>query len=123
MSRNPVGWFELYVQDMVRARAFYEAVFDIALERLDGPDLEMWAFPGGDEWPGASGALVRADAMTPGVGGTVVYFSCEDCAVQAARAREHRGQVLREKFSIGPYGYIALVHDTEGNLVGLHSMR
>ena len=23
---NPVGWFEIYVQDMERAKAFYEAV-------------------------------------------------------------------------------------------------
>lgn len=123
MARNPVGWFELYVQDMPRARAFYEALFDVALQRLDGPDIEMWAFAMGDEQPGASGALVRASGMAPGVGGTVVYFSCEDCAVQAARAREHGGRVLREKFSIGPYGFVALVHDSEGNLIGLHSMQ
>lgn len=120
--RNPVGWFELYVQDMARARAFYEAVFELSLERLDGPDLEMWAFPMDDEGPGASGALVRADGIASGPGGTMVYFSCEDCAVQAARARKHGGRVTREKFSIGPYGFIALVHDPEGNLVGLHSM-
>lgn len=120
--RNPVGWFELYVQDMARARAFYEAVFELSLERLDGPDLEMWAFPMDDEGPGASGALVRAEGALSGAGGTMVYFSCEDCAVQAARARKHGGRVMREKFSIGPYGFIALVHDPEGNLVGLHSM-
>ena len=27
MNSNPVGWFEIYVQDMNRAKAFYESVF------------------------------------------------------------------------------------------------
>ena len=49
MKRNPVGWFEIYVQDMPRAKAFYEAVFQGALEALNNPDplsfpgMEMWA--------------------------------------------------------------------------------
>ncbi|MCE1228213.1 MAG: VOC family protein, partial [Firmicutes bacterium] len=47
---------------------------------------------------------------------------CEDCAVEAARAQEAGGQLHREKMSIGPYGFISLVNDTEGNLIGLHSM-
>ena len=45
MAPNPVRWFEIYVQDMPRAKAFYEGVFARKLERLEGPDLEMWAFP------------------------------------------------------------------------------
>lgn len=43
--------------------------------------------------------------------------------MRVARARERGGQMLRGRFSIGPYGFIALVHDTEGNVVGLHSMQ
>jgi len=38
MSGNPVGWFEIYVQDMARARAFYEAVLGVKLEALPVPD-------------------------------------------------------------------------------------
>jgi hypothetical protein len=53
---------------------------------------------------------------------TVVYFHCQDCAVEAARAAAAGGKVERPKFSIGQYGHIALVLDTEGNLIGLHSM-
>lgn len=50
MTRNPVGWFEIYVQDMDRAKAFYENVLSRTLEALappgaDGSDMEMWAFP------------------------------------------------------------------------------
>ena len=54
---------------------------------------------------------------------TVVYFSCVDCAVQAKRAAAAGGRILKEKFSIGEYGFIALAFDTEGNMFGLHSVR
>ena len=40
MQANPVVWFEIYVQDMDRARAFYETVFDCRLEALGAPDGE-----------------------------------------------------------------------------------
>lgn len=44
MKANPVVWFEIYVQNMDRAKAFYEAVFAARLERLTSPDVELWAF-------------------------------------------------------------------------------
>ena len=123
MQSNPVGWFEIYVQDMARAKAFYEKVFDGTLQKLEGPDDEMWAFPMQDNKWGAAGALVRMAGCPSGGNSTMVYFSCDDCAVEAARAGESGGKVVREKFSIGPYGFIALVTDTEDNMIGLHSMR
>jgi predicted enzyme related to lactoylglutathione lyase len=51
-----------------------------------------------------------------------VYFGCEDCGVEAARAAQSGGTVSQEKMAIGEYGYCAMVIDTEGNLIGLHSM-
>lgn len=125
MQPNPVVWFEIYVQDMARAKAFYETLFQRPLEKLDAPagGLEMWAFPMDTTAPGASGALAKMEGCGPGGGGTLVYFACEDCAVEAARAAPAGGSVLKEKFAIGQYGHIALVHDTEGNVVGLHSMK
>jgi uncharacterized protein len=128
MKSNPVGWFEIYVQDMPRARAFYEAVFQGKLEELNNPatddfsDMEMWACPMSMEESGAAGALVRM-AGCPSGGSTLVYFSCEDCSVEAARAASNGGKIFKDKMSIGDYGFIALVEDTEGNLIGLHSMQ
>jgi hypothetical protein len=58
-----------------------------------------------------------------GGGGTLVYFSCADCGVEATRAAQNGGQIVREKFPIGDYGFIALIVDTEGNVIGLHSMK
>ena len=126
---NPLVWFEIYVQDMARARTFYEAVFDIQLENMPSPtaemNMEMWGFPSnGDSAKtsyGACGSLVKMEGVPSGAGGTLVYFSCVDCAIEAARAVEYGGILIREKMSIGEFGHIALVQDTEGNLIGLHT--
>ncbi len=72
---------------------------------------------------GAAGALVRMDGVPSGGGGTLVYFSCDDCAVEQGRVQAAGGTVFKPKFSIAPHGHIALVVDTEGNCIGLHSMQ
>jgi uncharacterized protein len=123
MSNNPVGWFEIYVQEMQRAKAFYENVFGLELANLDGTGLEMWAFSMQPERYGAPGALVRMPGFPSGANSVLVYFTCADCAVEAARAASSGGRIEKEKFSIGQYGYISLVVDTEGNMIGLHSLR
>jgi uncharacterized protein len=122
-NRNPVGWFEIYVQDMERAKTFYQKTLEVTFERLESPGIELWAFPMKMDAGGAAGALVKMEGKDSGVGGTLIYFSCEDCAVEAARAAENGGKIQKEKISIGEYGFIVLVSDSEGNLIGLHSMK
>lgn len=134
MKTNPVVWFEVYVDNMERAKAFYEAMLEVKLsalpsptEEVDGGDMEMWSFPFEEDdamtLPGASGMLVKMEGFSPGVGGSLIYFGCEDCAVTAARAAKNGGTVAKEKMGIGDYGFIALVQDTEGNMIGLHSLK
>ena len=128
MNFNPVVWFEIYVQDMPRAQAFYEKVLDKKLEGLQAPEgdasgFQMMAFPMEMENGGAGGALVKAEGVPSGGMGTLVYFGCEDCAVEAGRVVAAGGQIFKEKFSICPYGFCALAHDTEGTMFGLHSMQ
>ena len=123
MASNPVGWFEIYVQDMSRAKTFYESVFKTQLQKLESPGVEMWAFPMQPEANGASGALIRMEGFPSGGNSTIVYFICQDCSIEAKRASTQGGKIFKEKFSIGQYGFIALVTDTEGNMIGLHSMK
>lgn len=123
MERNLVNWFEIYVQEMDRAKSFYESVFEVKLERLDSPGLEIWAFPMFMDKPGAGGALVKMEGGPSGGNSTLVYFSCADCSVEAARIAKFGGEIVKEKWSIGQYGFIALGRDTEGNMIGLHSLQ
>lgn len=123
MANNPVGWFEIYVQDMARAKAFYTAVLGLKLEDLNSPGMEMWAFPMSMDSAGASGALVKMPGFPSGGNSVLVYFTCVDCATEAGRVAKAGGRIEKEKFSIGEYGFIALAIDTEGNMFGLHSMK
>ncbi|WP_404299375.1 VOC family protein [Alicycliphilus denitrificans] len=127
MKPNPVVWFEIYVQDMARAQRFYETVFRCTLQPLATPtgldgSMQLLAFPGDMTSMGSGGMLVKMDGMPSGGGGTLVYFACDDCAVEQGRVEAAGGQVFKPKFSIAPHGHIALVVDTEGNCIGLHSM-
>ncbi len=108
---------------MPRAKAFYESVFNVQLSDLGGQDMEMWAFPMGDETYGASGSLVKMAGFPSGGNSVLVYFSCADCAIEAARVVKSGGKIQKDKMSIGQYGFIVLVVDTEGNMIGLHSMQ
>jgi len=131
MSSNPVVHFEIYVQNMERAKTFYEAVLGVKLEKMPAPtaelDMDMWFFPMDKETGmnsyGAGGMLVKMDGYPSGGSGTLVYFGCEDCAVQAARAAKQGGKICKEKTSIGKHGFFTLAQDTEGNMIGFHSMK
>ncbi|WP_165020956.1 VOC family protein [Dysgonomonas sp. ZJ279] len=128
---NPVVWFEIYINDMARARKFYETVLGKELidmpmgEQTDLEDFEMVMFPFADDMnaPNASGALVKMEGVEAGGNSTIVYFGCDDCTVEESRVVAAGGKVMKTKFSIGEYGFISLCFDTEDNCFGLHSMK
>ncbi len=90
---------------------------------MKNQELKMWSFPMAMDRFGASGALVKMEGFPSGGNSTLIYFSCADCAVEAARVAASGGRIQKEKVSIGQYGFIALCFDTEGNMIGLHSMQ
>ena len=124
---NAVGWFEIYVNDMKRAKDFYASVLGTQFTKLEGPGqppgMEMQAFPMHQNVMGITGALVKMPGVDAGGHNVIVYFMCADCAVEAAKAAQAGGNLVKEKMSIGQYGFIALVMDSEGNMIGLHSMQ
>ena len=123
---NPAVWFEIYVDDLARATRFYETVFQFKLSDLPAPDtedIEMAAFPGDMNTKNrASGALVRMEGVSPGNNSTIVYFASRDCSVEAGRVAAAGGKVARPKTSLGQYGFMSLVTDPDGNMIGIHSM-
>ena len=83
----------------------------------------MLTFPSDMEDYGVSGALVKMEGFKAGGNSTLVYFACEDCAVEEARIVPAGGQFQQPKMSIGEFGLICLVIDSEGNMFGLHSQK
>ncbi len=128
MNQNVVGWFEIYVNDINRAKDFYESVFKLKLTDLamadGGEGMKMLTFPMDKfDSPGATGALVKMEGYGPVSGGTIVYFNSEDCSIEEGRVEAAGGKILKPKQDIGEYGFISLINDTEGNIIGLHSMK
>ncbi len=122
---NPVGWFEIYVNDIDRAKKFYETVFGRPMFDIPAPDesdMKMVVFDMVEDAPNASGALVKMEGMEAGGNSTIVYFSSQDCEIEQKRVAAAGGKVMRPKFAIGEYGFISLVLDTEENCIGIHSM-
>ena len=120
---NAIGWFDIFVDDLDRAVAFYQSVLDCRLEAIGDPagEMQMMSFPADMSAYGAGGALSKSPQSKPGVGGTIVYFQSQDCAVEEARVAGAGGQVVRPKFSIGEFGFVTLCMDTEGNMFGISS--
>ena len=87
---NPVTWFEIYVEDLTRAKAFYETVFGCTLlpEMTDG-SFEAFRFPGGMPGNGAMGALMKHAMRKPSREGTMVYFHCSDCNIPLELAKKN----------------------------------
>jgi len=118
--RNSVNWFELFVAELPRAQAFYEQVLATKLkaETFNGEPHAIF----GSE--GVAGALVVRKGVKPGAGGTMVYLNCNgtlDAVV--SRVEKAGGKLVMPKTDIGPPGFIAVMADSEGNTVGLHSER
>lgn len=123
---NPVAWFEIYVNDLARAKKFYEEVFQMEMFPLPNPtedELEMVAFPYEMESENTSGALVKMEGFEAGSGATVIYFASEDCVTEESRVEAAGGKIFKNKMSIGEHGFITLFFDTEGNMIGLHSTK
>jgi len=125
MKTNMVGWFEIPVNDMERAKAFYETAFKIEIQVVDFGGLQMGWFPSqGLEAYGSPGSLIKQESYIPSKEGTLVYFSCEDLQNELDRIEAAGGEIYQAKKQISPeYGYMGVFIDTEGNRVALHSMK
>jgi predicted enzyme related to lactoylglutathione lyase len=120
---NPVNWFDISVSDLARSKKFYETVFDITLVDFPIEWGKQAAFPADHEGLNATGALVEKENRVANGSNTIVYFASEDCVTEQNRVAAAGGKVLQPKMSIGEFGFIAMLMDTEGNTIGLHSRK
>jgi len=125
MKNNVVGWFEIPVSDMDRAIKFYETVLDLKFNRNQMGPLDMAWFPWIEGGYGTSGSLAyHPDYYKPSSDGVTIYLTAHsgDLNNELSRVEEAGGKVLREKTQISEeYGFMAVILDSEGNRVALHS--
>jgi predicted enzyme related to lactoylglutathione lyase len=125
IKNNMVGWFEIPVKDMERAIKFYETVFTVKLVRQKLGQLDMAWFPWVETGKGSAGSLVHApDFYQPSQDGILVYFTAHsgDVNNELSRVEKAGGKVLQKKTLITKeLGHYAILLDTEGNRIALHS--
>lgn len=125
MSKSvvPVNWFEIPVNDLDRAKKFYEKIFNAELTINEMGPLKMAWFPMEEGMDGATGTLIKADDYTPSHDGSLVYFSVDDIDGILKKVTVHGGKILNAKMSIGEHGFFAHFEDCEGNRIALHSTK
>lgn len=123
---NAISWFEIPSTDLDRATRFYEAIFQVTLFPLDVAQIKMRMFPIDDPATGIGGAVVYADGFykPSSTDGPLLYLNANpDVQHVLDRVEAAGGQVIVPKTEISPeYGYMAIMVDTEGNRIGLHSV-
>jgi predicted enzyme related to lactoylglutathione lyase len=126
VPKDAINWFEIPVSDFDRAKKFYESIFSYQMpESQMGParmGFLLYDFQNG----GRGGAIVHNPGFyEPSANGTLVYLNCEpDLQIILDRVEAAGGKMLTEKTEIGQgLGYWALIGDSEGNRVALHSMK
>lgn len=126
MNTHAINWFEIPVEDFDRAKKFYETIFNYQMpENTMGParmGFLLYDFQNG----GRGGAIVYHPGFySPSDNGTLVYLNCEpDLSEVLNRVETAGGKVVQEKKLVAEnLGYWALIKDTEGNRVALHSMK
>ena len=125
MSANTLCWTDIPVTNLDRAIKFYSAVLGSEVNKISEAGFEYGLLP--HEEQNASGCLcVGSDSAgsnnKPSQSGPLIYLSVEgrlDDAIKATNS--NGGKVLEGKHQIGPHGFRAIIVDSEGNRIALHS--
>ena len=125
-NTHAINWFEIPVADFDRAKKFYETIFDYQMpENQMGParmGFLLYDFKSG----GRGGAIVHnPEFYTPSKNGTLIYLNCDpDLQEVLDRVTNAGGKITLAKTIITEdLGYWALIEDSEGNRIALHSMK
>lgn len=119
---NAINWFEIPVQDMGRAKKFYEQIFEIKMEESEMPGMNYAMFPFDPKNAKVAGGLAKSPMHTPGTTGSIVYLNGNpDLQNVLDRVVKAGGKITMPKTSIGQNGFMAFINDTEGNNIALHS--
>jgi predicted enzyme related to lactoylglutathione lyase len=124
--KNAISWFEIPTTDLDRAQKFYETIFATSLIPLDLQNLRMRMFPIENQMSGIGGALCyNKDFYKPSsTDGPLIYLNGNpDVQNVLDKVEAAGGKIMVPKTQVSPeYGYMAVIIDTEGNRIALHSI-
>ncbi len=124
--QNAISWFEIPTYDISRAQKFYESIFGISMIPMDFPNIKMRMFPLDDMMTQVGGAIVNSDGFhkVSTTDGPLIYLNANpDVQHILDKVQGAGGSIMVPKTEISPeYGFMAVIVDTEGNRIGLHSV-
>ncbi len=117
---NQIVWVDIPVRDLDRAVRFYSAVLGAPVKKEQFPEMTIGILPHHEGEIG--GCLFKSEGEEPSNKGPLLYLNANGRLDQAIAAVEaNGGKIVKPKHQIGPYGYRAVIQDSEGNRVALHS--
>jgi predicted enzyme related to lactoylglutathione lyase len=118
---NRVVWVDIPARDLDRAIAFYSAVLGSKVTKEGGPGFAIGVLPHTGNMVG--GCLYAAGAdNSPSMTGPLIYLNAAGRLAESVQAvTANGGRVLEPAHPIGPHGFRAIVVDSEGNRLALHS--
>lgn len=123
---NALNWFEIPVSDFDRAKKFYETIFNYKMPENMMGDVRMGFFLHDFQNQKVGGAICKSEMHKPSSEGSLVYLNCQpDLQVVLDKVENAGGKIIKPKTKISEeqnIGFWALIADTEGNKVALHSM-
>lgn len=124
--KNAISWFEIPATDLNRATKFYETIFGVSLIPMDTPNIKMRMFPVEDMMTNIGGAVVDSGGFhkPSATDGPLIYLNGNpDVQKVLDKVEKAGGSIMVPKTEISPeYGFMAVILDTEGNRIGLHSV-
>ena len=117
---SPIVWCDIPVIDLDRAIRFYSLVLGKTIARHDYPGMAIGILPHAGSEVGA--CLFLSETAQPGGHGPLIYLNTNGRLDEVlAQVEALGGQILQEKHPLGPHAHRAIIRDSEGNRVALHS--
>ena len=121
---NAINWFEIPVKNLDKAKKFYETILGTTMQPMEAMGMKSAFFPADMENGSIGGCIIEGQDYEPTNKGSLVYLNGgEDLSVPLSKVEQAGGKIILPKTAIGPNGFMAYFQDTEGNKVGLHSMK
>lgn len=122
--KNAINWFEIPVQNIEKAKKFYETILGADMQIMEAMGMKTAFFPADLKNGSIGGCLMEGQGYEPSQKGSLVYLNGgEDLSIPLSKVEAAGGKVLLPKTSLGPNGFMAHFADSEGNKIGLHSIK
>jgi predicted enzyme related to lactoylglutathione lyase len=121
---NAINWFEIPVKNFKKAKIFYEKIFGTKMQPMEAMGMKSAFFPADMEKGHIGGCIIEGKGYEPTKKGSLIYLNGgTELSVVLSKVEKAGGKIVLPKTAIGQNGFMAHFLDTEGNKVGLHSMK